>query len=82
MVLSGDSFYNVVIIPFKNWNFSRKSLKVVSMAGRGEMFQEFDEKRRVEGFFTKLHKSVCEGMGEENLDKLVGTHFEFILNFE
>ncbi len=65
-------------IPFKNLIFYRKSLKAVSMAGRGEMFQEFDEKRRVEGFFTKLHKSVCEGMGEENLDKLVGTHFEFI----
>ena len=46
-----------------------------NMAGRGEMFQEFDEKRRVEGFFPKLHKSVCEGMGEENLDLLVRTQF-------
>ena len=41
------------------------------MAGRGEMFQEYEEKRAMEGFFPKLHKAVCEGMGEENIDKLV-----------
>ena len=41
------------------------------MAGRGEMFQEVEEKRRVEGFFPKIHKSVCENMGDANIEKLV-----------
>jgi len=40
------------------------------MAGRGEMFQEVEEKRRVEGFFPKIHKSVCENMGDANIEKL------------
>ena len=38
---------------------------------RGEMFQEFEEKRRKEGFFAQLYKGVCTAMGEENIDKLV-----------
>jgi len=39
---------------------------------RGEMFQELEDKRRKEGFFPKLHKAICEKMGEENIDKLNG----------
>ena len=38
---------------------------------RGEMFQEFEEKRRKEGFFPQVYKGVCAAMGEENIDKLV-----------
>jgi len=39
---------------------------------RGEMFQEFEEKRRKEGFFPQVYKGVCAAMGEENIDKLEG----------
>ena len=38
---------------------------------RGEMFQEYEEKRRKEGFFPQLYKAVCNAMGNENIDKLV-----------
>ena len=36
------------------------------------MFQEYEEKRRKDGFFPQLYKAVCTSMGEENIDKLVG----------
>ena len=42
-----------------------------STMSRGEMFQEFEEKRRKEGFFPQVYKGVCAAMGEENIDKLV-----------
>ena len=35
------------------------------------MFQEYEEKRRKEGFFPQLYKAVCNAMGNENIDKLV-----------
>ena len=38
---------------------------------RGEMFQEYEEKRRKDGFFPQLYKAVCTSMGDENIDKLV-----------
>ena len=41
------------------------------MAGRGEMFQEFEAKRAKDGFFPQLYKGVCQAMGSENIDKLV-----------
>ena len=34
------------------------------------MFQELEEKRNKEGFFPKLHKAVCNAMGEDNIVKL------------
>lgn len=37
---------------------------------RGEMFQEFEEKRRNEGFFPQIYKAVCQAMGSDNIDKL------------
>jgi len=37
---------------------------------RGEMLQEYEDKRRKDGFFTKVYKAVCQAMGEENIDKL------------
>lgn len=38
---------------------------------RGEMFQEYEEKRRKDGFFPQLYKAVCNAMGNDNIDKLV-----------
>ena len=38
---------------------------------QGVMFQEFEEKRRKDGFFPQLYKSVVQAMGNENIDKLV-----------
>merc|ERR1712012_1291634 len=35
-----------------------------------EMFQEYEEKRRKDGFFPQLYKAVCHAMGDENIDKL------------
>jgi len=40
------------------------------MAGKDDMFMELEEKRRQDGFFPKLHKLVCEQMGDDNIDKL------------
>lgn len=37
---------------------------------RGEMLQEWEDKRRADGFFTKVYKAVCHAMGEENINKL------------
>jgi len=37
---------------------------------RGEMFQEYEEKRRNEGFFPQIYKAVCNTMGVENIEKL------------
>ena len=37
---------------------------------RGEMFQEYEEKRKKDGFFPQLYKAVCNAMGDENIDKL------------
>ena len=32
--------------------------------------QEAEEKRRSDGFFTKVYKAVCHAMGTENINKL------------
>ena len=32
--------------------------------------QEAEEKRREDGFFTKVYKAVCHAMGDENINKL------------
>ena len=40
---------------------------------RGEMFQEYEERRKKDGFFPQLYKAVCNAMGNENIDKLVRT---------
>jgi len=40
------------------------------MEGKEENLFEFEEKRMSEGFFPKVHKKVCETMGEANIDKL------------
>ena len=45
---------------------------------RGEMFQEYEERRKKDGFFPQLYKAVCNAMGNENIDKLVSS---FKLNF-
>jgi len=37
---------------------------------RGEMLQEYEDKRRKDGFFTKVYTAVCKAMGEENINKL------------
>jgi len=34
------------------------------------MLQEAEEKRRADGFFTKVYKAVCHAMGTENINKL------------
>jgi len=34
------------------------------------MFQEYEEKRKKDGFFPQLYKAVCNAMGDENIDKL------------
>lgn len=34
------------------------------------MLQEWEDKRRADGFFTKVYKAVCHAMGEENINKL------------
>ena len=41
---------------------------------QGVMFQEFEEKRRKDGFFPQLYKSVVQAMGNENIDKLVSSN--------
>ena len=38
---------------------------------RGEMFQEYEERRKKDGFFPQLYKAVCNAMGNDNIDKLV-----------
>ena len=43
------------------------------MGSRDEMFQEYEEKRRKDGFFPQLYKAVCHAMGDENIDKLVSS---------
>ena len=48
---------------------------------RGEMFQEFEEKRRQEGFFPQVYKGVCSAMGGENIDKLV-SHYTYFLEHQ
>ena len=46
---------------------------------RGEMFQEYEERRKKDGFFPQLYKAVCNAMGNDNIDKLVRKYLFYFI---